>query len=150
MTFLSLASVAFLTPIAAAGCGGPKEAQDPRAILGDDLEHGGVSGGATTPDRRPAETRRDELPASRAECEAAARHLVELGIALAIRDESDPERRRQLESDRQQALESQRAQRHIADWTRDCLQRGDSQRVARCIAQAASERDVDRCIGTEP
>jgi hypothetical protein len=130
-------------------CGPPKEADDPRDLLGEDLEHEGVSGAGTAPDT-PRETAKPKGPAhtlaSRADCESAARHLVELGVELAIREETDPERRKQLESQRAAAVRNDRARAHVASWTDECLQRETTQAEARCIARVQNEADIDRCV----
>jgi hypothetical protein len=145
-----------------AGCGGPKEAENPRELLGPELTHEGVYGGGSSPDRPGAApsdspsgspgtaTSRAVKPdalATRADCESAARHLVALGIEIAIREETDPETKQRLIDDRAAALESPRARAHRSQWARECLETGTLAREARCIARIQSERDIDRCVG---
>jgi hypothetical protein len=145
-----------------AGCGGPKEAENPRELLGPELTHEGVYGGGSAPDRPGAAaaespsgsadkgTARAVKPdalATRADCESAARHLVALGIEIAIREETDPEKKQRLIDDRAAALESERARAHRAQWARECLEDGTLAREARCIARIQSERDIERCVG---
>jgi hypothetical protein len=144
-----------LAPFACA----PKEAENPRTLLGEDLSHEGVYGGGASPDT-PGASPGDDPPASgksdardpgalatRAECEAAAKHLVALGIELAIREETDEERKAQLARDREAARGSERARAHVATWTRECLETGTTVREARCIARIRNERDIDACVG---
>ena len=134
--------------MAGAACGGPKDAENPRTLLGEDLNHHGVYGGGAAPDT-PGAAPRETPPASakaapskaaaratRADCEAAARHLVALGIELAIREEPDPEKKAQLARDRLAAQDSERARAHVQTWTRDCLEADTTAREARCIARA--------------
>jgi hypothetical protein len=155
----SLVFLLLLASLLVSGCGGPKEAENPRALLGEDLTHEGVYGGGTAPDT-PGAAPADPQPnppksgapapnalATRADCEAAASHLVRLGIDLAISEETDPEKKQRLIADRQSALGSERARAHRAEWTRECLERGTLAREARCIAGIASEVDIDRCVG---
>jgi hypothetical protein len=141
-----------------AGCGGPKEAENPRELLGPDLTHEGVYGGSSSPDRPGAapsdsadagnaQAVKPDALATRADCESAARHLVALGIEIAIREETDPEKKQRLIDDRGAALESPRARSHRSEWARECLERGTLAREAHCIARIQSERDVDRCVG---
>ena len=145
-------------------CGGPKEAENPRDLLGSDLTHEGVYGGGSAPDQpgaapneaaapsgspNPANTRapkRNAL-ARRADCELAARHLVTLGIDLAIREETDPGKKQRLIADRERALKSDRAEAHRTEWTRECLERETLASEARCIARIRNERDIDQCVG---
>jgi hypothetical protein len=145
--------------IAGSGCTGPKEAENPRTLLGEDLTHEGVYGGGSSPDT-PGAAPRETSPApekappgdraglaTRAECEAAARHLVTLGIDLAIREEPDQEKKAQLSRDRRAALDSERARAHVQTWTRECLDAGTMAREARCIARIRAEADIDACVG---
>jgi hypothetical protein len=140
------------------GCPGPKEAENPRTLLGEDLSHDGVYGGGTAPDTpgsaadpppAAAAGTAEALdgPATRDECAAAAAHLVTLGIDLAIAQESDPEKKRRLAADRKAALESERAAEHRAEWARECLERGTTRREARCIARIRAETDIDASVG---
>jgi hypothetical protein len=138
----------------ALGCvGGPKEAADPHQILGEDADQGGVeSTGETSPkpDARPAPNAQQkpapEVVATRADCEAATRHVEELGIDLAINTETDPAKKKKMVDERAQTMSSPEMQQHIKSGTDQCLQRGTTRREARCIAQIQSEQDIDRCV----
>src|SRR5688572_4214865 len=99
------------SPWFAGGCGGRQEAENPRTLLGEDLTHEGVYGGGTAPDTPGAPdpspaastargTGRLDGPATQDDCAAAAKHLVTLGVDLAIEDEADPEKKRRLSADR--------------------------------------------------
>jgi len=127
-------------------------------LLGEDLTHEGVYGGGSAPDTPGVATDeppaapstgapRLDAPAKRKDCAAAAEHLVALGIDLAIRDEADPAKKRQLSADRDAALNSERAREHREQWTRECQERGTTVREARCIARIRSETDIDACVG---
>lgn len=140
------------------GCPGPKEAENPRTLLGEDLMHEGVYGGGSAPDTpggavdQPPNTGRPgtdspDAAATRRECAAAASHLVALGIELAIREEADPAKKQQLSADREAALNSDRAMEHREEWTRECLERKTTAREARCIARIRAEGDIDACVG---
>jgi hypothetical protein len=139
-----------------AGCAA-REAENPRTLLGEDYRHNGVNGDGTAADPpgaadqepqpgRAAERNPNAL-ATRAECAAAADHLVTLGVDLAIREEADPDTRQRLIADRQAALQSEPARRHREEWTRECLDHGTVVREARCIARIRAEADIDRCVG---
>jgi hypothetical protein len=145
--------------IAWTACTGPKEAENPRTLLGEDLTHQGVYGGGASPDT-PGAAPRESSPApgkaappdqaglaTHVDCETAARHLVTLGIDLAIREEPDQEKKAQLSRDRRAALESERARAHVRTWTRECLEAGTTAREARCIARIRAEADIDACVG---
>ena len=171
MIFLDLVSASRLstllgTSLALAlftSCGGPKEAENPRELLGSDLNHEGVYGGGSAPDTPGAPSEAPSVPgaasarntkapkrdalATRAECELAARHLVALGVDIAIREESDPETKQRMIADREEALKSERARTHRSEWTRECLLSGTLASEARCIARIQNERDIDRCVG---
>ena len=142
----------------ATGCGGPKEAENPRDLLGEDLNHGGVYGGGTAPDTPGAPPEEPEQaakpgarkpgdPASSADCARAADHLVKLGIDLAIREETDQGKKQQMLQDREAALHSERAETHRKEWARECLERGTTVREAECIAKIRRELDIDACVG---
>ena len=70
-----------------------------------------------------------------------------LGVDLAIREETDREKKQQLIADREAALQSERAQTHRKEWTRECIERGTTVREARCIAKIRAEKDIDACVG---
>jgi len=143
-----LASFALLAGLSACPA---KEAEDPRSILGDDLEHHDVSGGGKAPDspRQPPQPKRAPAPgiklATAAECEAAARHMVELGVELAIREETDPTKKKQLEAQRASATQNQDAKDYVASLTDECIRDQTTQRKAQCMARVQSQLDIDRC-----
>jgi hypothetical protein len=137
-----LVSLVFVVACAA------KEAEDPRSILGDDLEHRGASGSGKTPDsprQAPKTPPKGMRLASAAECEAAARHVVELGVELAIREETDPAKKKQLESQRGTATQTQDAKDYIASLKDECIREQTTQRKAQCMARVQSQMDIDRC-----
>jgi hypothetical protein len=101
----------------------------------------------TAPSASAKNGRDPGAPATRADCEAAAKHLVTLGIDLAIREEGDPAKKAQLVDDRQAALQSERARAHTETWTRECLEANTTVREARCIALIRAEADIDACVG---
>lgn len=138
----------------AAGCvGGPKEAADPRQILGEDADQGGVEstgGSSPKPDpRTPPSARKrpaPEVPATRADCERATRHVETLGIDLAINTETDPARKKKMADERTSTLQSPEMKQQIERGTEQCLQRGTTRREARCISKIQNEQDIDRCV----
>ena len=140
-----LASFALLAGVAACPA---KEAEDPRSILGEDLDYQGASGSGKAPDRprqspppRPSGTKL----ATAAECEAAARHVVELGVELAIREETDPAKKKQLEAQRATATQNQDAKDYIASLKDECIRDQTTQKKAQCMARVQSQMDIDRC-----
>jgi hypothetical protein len=146
-----LASCALLAGLA--GCPA-KEAEDPRSILGEDLDYQGASASGKAPEspRKPDSPRQPPPPrpsgtklATPAECEAAARHMVELGVELAIREETDPAKKKQLEAQRASASQNQDAKDYIASLTDDCIRDQTTQRKAQCMARVQSQMDIDRC-----
>lgn len=138
----------------AVGCvGGPKEAADPSQILGEDTSQGGVEStgeASPKPDARPVPNARHkpapEVPATRAECERATRHIQSLGIDLAADAETDPAKKKKLADTKASVMSSPEMQQKIKSGTDQCLQRGTSRREALCIAQIQSEQDIDRCV----
>lgn len=138
----------------ALGCvGEPKEATDPRLILGMDASQGGVESSgepSPKPDARPVPDARrkppPEVAATRAECERASRHVQSLGIDLAIGAETDPARKKRMADMKAQTMSSPEIRQEIKRGTDQCLQRGTTRREARCIAQIRSEQDIDRCV----
>ena len=127
------------------GCG-QKQAQDPRDVLGEHMTHGGVDG-RTGQAMKPqsGEPRESTEPASPDECQAAARHLVELGVDLAIQEEKDPQKKHRLQVERAQALESEQARAMTRQWTQECLDRADTEADVACILGARKEADLERC-----
>jgi hypothetical protein len=87
------------------GCPAPKEAMDPREIMGEEMSHGGAdarAGGDPDTARKPAKTQPKadpmDAPASRDECRRAASNLEKLALAVAIAEETDPEVRGRLDA----------------------------------------------------
>ncbi len=138
----------------ALGCvGGPKEAADPRQILGEDMSQGGVeSSGAASPKpdpRTPPNAQHKPVPevaATQKECEQATRHVEELGIDLAINAETDPAKKKQMADSKADTLSSPEMQQQIKRGTEQCVQRGTTRREASCIAHIQTEQDIDHCV----
>ena len=127
------------------GCG-QKQAQDPRDVLGEHMTHGGVDGRTGQPVAQQVGQAPDGTdPAGPDECQAAARHLVELGIDLAIQEERDPKKKASLQAQRAQALESKQARAMTRQWTQDCLDRADTEADVACILEARKEADLEKC-----
>jgi len=129
---------------------GQKQATDPRQVLGEHMQHGGVDGrsGQPTAARRAADERGAE-PADEGECRDAAEHLVRLGIELAIQQEQDPEQKQRLAAEREEAEESEQAQALMRKWTQECLDRGDTRAEVECILEATREADLEACAPAE-
>lgn len=100
----------------ALGCG-EKEAEDPHDLLAEEYERAG----AEEPDspQSPPEL----APASRSECEAATRRLIEIAGTAGEPGENEL----------------------IAERVEECLARETSRREARCVAKARDEAAVERC-----
>jgi hypothetical protein len=159
-----------------AGCGAPKEAEDPKSIIGEDLTHEGVYGGATgqdsprdleleqegsAPKSQPSDRsaadkekaartpnqRSGHSDATEPECRAAASHLIDVGLDLAITEERDLEKKKRLLAEKRAAKNSSQVRAHIAEWTRECLARGTTRAEAQCIARIRNETDISRCVG---
>lgn len=129
-----------------AGCGAPKEATDPSAILSEDAELGGAeSDGAPGPAPGPAAAP-DPARASLADCAAAARHLEALGRRLAIESEQDPKKRARLERELASTRGDPGTDARVQHAAEECVARGTSQREARCIAAVKSEEQIDACV----
>jgi hypothetical protein len=127
------------------GCG-QKQAQDPRSVLGEHMSHGGVDGRTGQPVKQQTGGPRESTdPASPEECQAAARHLVELGVDLAILEEKDPQKKQRLQAERARALESEQARAMTRKWTQECLDRADTEADVACILAARKEADLERC-----
>lgn len=138
----------------AASCG-QKQAADPRAVLGEEMNYGGVDGrtGEPTGTPKPAVAEDDAEPASPDECREAAEHLVEFGLERAIEDEADPELKQKLKAELERGEDSdllrQLRERWSKQWTQECLDRGDSRAEVRCILSATREEDLERCAPAE-
>lgn len=130
------------------GCG-KREAADPRDVLGDEMTYGGVDGRTGEPTAPGKGKSGSDEPADTDECEAAAEHLVALGIDLAIQQEQDPQKKQQLQADRERALASAGARKLAQQWTQECLDRGDTRAEVRCILKATREADLERCAAGE-
>jgi len=129
-----------------AGCG-QKEAEDPRKILGDWMEHEGADGTQGTgsqgaPRGNPSGAQRKV--ASEKQCQAAARRIEELALDLAGK-EADPSERAELEKRRADELRSQVFEARVQRATQECLGRETTELEALCVAKARSELDIDRC-----
>jgi hypothetical protein len=126
-----------------------KEAEDPRAILGDWTEHRGADG--TTGARgktQPPSTKDQAAPgalASKLECEAAARRIEELALELAVKEAADAQERADLELRRKKMIGSSGHEDRVRLGGEECLSRDTAKSEALCIARARSELDVDRC-----
>lgn len=134
-----------------AGCiGGPKEAADPNQILQGELGPAGSSGNPepvapAPPGATQAGAPSNDPPATRGECAAAARHVEQLGIDIAIDSERDPQKREQMRAKRAALLQAPDAQRRIAASTARCLQHETTRSEAHCIAHIQTPEDIDRC-----
>lgn len=129
------------------GCG-QKQAQDPQDVLGEHMTHGGVDGRTGQPVKLQTGGANESTdPASPEECQAAARHLVELGVDLAIQEEKDPQKKQRLQAERARALESEQARAMTRQWTQECLDRADTEADVACIQEAEKEADLERCGG---
>lgn len=125
-------------------CGGSGEAADPSEILGEDLNYRGANTSAPSADAA-RQSDPSQQPASKADCERAAKKLVALGYDMAIAEETDPEKQRQLRNERGAALEGENAQQLVQTWTNECLERGDTKAETDCVARLESEDDITRC-----
>lgn len=135
----------------------PKEARDPADILAEDPAFmepsysGTIDEHARPPSEegsaagRPDDGQAGRRPATYDECRAAVRHLEELGVELAIRDEPDRERKRQLAEEKQRLLASAAVQRRIRRGADDCIARGTSRAEAACITEVESAEAIDDC-----
>ena len=83
--------------------------------------------------------------ATKADCEKAARHLEELGVEIAIREETDPEKKAQLRAQKAELVANDSARKRIEESTRECLANATSRPEALCIARAQSESAIDQC-----
>jgi hypothetical protein len=121
---------------------------DPRDILGDELDYGGVDARTATPgsSRAPDPAESQTGPATRAECERACRHIVLLGFRLERTNEPDPARRRELEAEHARDMQSLEVQRRIRELTDDCLAKRTSRREAKCILAVEHADQIDRCL----
>jgi hypothetical protein len=136
-----------LLPLAASGilgsavsCG-PKEAMDPSDIIAEDPAFL-----PPDPTRSEREARVSREPmATRRDCEAAARHLEELGLDLAAREAETPEERERIRAETREVLESAPVRGRIARAADECLERGTPVREAGCVSRVRSEQEIDRC-----
>jgi hypothetical protein len=134
---------------------GKQQAADPRAVLGKEMQHGGVDGRTGEPVvSSPARGDRDlDAPASPDECREAADHLVQFGIEASIREEPDPAVKQKLQAELARGEDSQvlkdLRQRWSKEWTQECLDRGDSKGEVECILNATREADLERCAPSE-
>ena len=139
---------------AALGCG-RQQAEDPRTVLGKEMQHGGVDGRTGVPVVKtpPGGDRDLDEPASPDECQEAADHLVEFGIQASIREEPDPAMKKKLEAELARGEDSQMLndlrQRWTKEWTQECLDRRDSRGEVECILKATREADLERCAPSE-
>jgi len=147
-------SVALLATLGCLGCG-QRQAADPRAVLGKEMQHGGVDGRTGEPVvASPARGDRDlDAPASPDECREAADHLVQFAIEASIREEADPAMKQKLEAELapgegSQVLKDLR-DRWTKEWTQECLDRRDSKGEVECILKATREEDLERCAPSE-
>jgi hypothetical protein len=149
---IHLKSLALFFCLVGAGCiGGPKEAADPNAILRGDLDQNGAEGSglpgpaASAEPVKPRAPSADDAPATRAECDAAARHVEEVGVDIAIDSERDPHKREQLRARRAAMLQAPDAQRRIQQSTARCLQHETTRGEARCLAHIQTPEGIDHC-----
>ena len=133
--------ISFLA-LAAAACG-PSEARDPGDVLGNWRQHNGVDGrtgsSAETPAAGAAQI------ATREECQAASERIETLALELAVAEEGDAEKRKQLENRAQKELQSDAFKQRVEDQTDGCLGRETTSAEARCIAKIRNQQDLDRC-----
>jgi hypothetical protein len=138
----------------ALGACGKQEAADPKDVLGDDMNYGGVNGRTGDTVAPKAATGPDAARAAEPdECKAAADHLVDFAIERAIQEETDPAAKQRLETERQRGDESEVLRKMRAqwsqEWTQECLDRGDTRGEVRCILAATREADLERCAPAE-
>ena len=137
----------FSGAVAAAACGGQHEAADPHGFIEGTAASDGRAGDPAPADPHQAAPAakapiEDSLaPATRGDCEAAARHLEERGAAAAATDAPLAERAGIV----QRALQDPATQSRIRTTADDCLARSTTRREAACIAGVAGEADIDRC-----
>jgi len=142
-----------VTLLGAVACG-RAQATDPRAVLGNEMQHGGVDGRTGAPVGAPPPGDEDlDEPASPEECREAADHLVEFGIEASIREETDPAVKQKLQAEHARGDESQvlreLRQRWTKEWTQECLDRADSRGEVECILKTTREQDLERCAPAE-
>lgn len=135
-----------LAGVLLSGCG-QKEAEDPRKILGDWMEHDGAEGRqGTGTEGAPGTVTKgaNRKLATKAQCGAAARRIEELALELAVKD-ADESERAELEKRRAEELHSQVFEARVQRATEECLGRETTDVEATCVAKARSELDIDRC-----
>ncbi len=120
--------------VALSGCPGPREAANPRDLLGEDATHGGVSGVEGTGIRDGAEKEPDPLdaPATRADCKKAHEHLARIG--------------QQESGDPADLLKSPEAERILEEGIEECLDAETSKRMIRCVLGVKKSSEIDACI----
>jgi len=136
--------------LAISACG-RKEAADPRDVLGQDMNYGGVDGrsGEVRPSSASGASDEGNEAADADHCREGAEHLVELGIELAIQEETDPNAKAKLMNEREQALTSEQARTLASEWTKECLERGDTVAEVDCILKASRQSELERCAPGE-
>ncbi len=129
----------------AGACGPPKEAEDPRDLLGDELEAAprepadpGEPVDQPTSDRGGSRHTPLDPPATRAECEAAAKRMVELGLRAAAADPDGAGSVADLSTSDQQKIVDQAVN--------ECLSWKTPRSEAKCVARAQEEHDIDHCV----
>jgi len=130
--------------VLAGACGPPKEAEDPRQILGDDLQAepeapSEAAEPVDAPASRSGATEPTPLdpPATRAECQAAAERMIELGMRAAA------EQGNSSSAANLSAAEQAQIVKQAVD---ECLAWKTPRSEAQCVARAREETDIDGCV----
>lgn len=133
-----------------AACGGPKQAEDPRDLLGGDLEHRGVDGTQGTNPNDFDTGQGGDSPAaagpalaSEAQCKGAAERMVELGIDNVLREEMPSASAAERQQKKKELMAGSAEDVQAA--TENCLRAETTDREANCIARVQREEDIDRC-----
>jgi hypothetical protein len=147
-----LLAAASIGPVVGASCGPPKQARDPHEILreeegGDEAwgeqggdEAWGEQGGVIAPDAVSEPTVAQpaaDPPATRAQCEAAARRTVELGLQ-AVGAEQQPTADAPLSPEQTEVI--------VARAVEDCLKWSVPRSEAECVARARRAADIEDCV----
>ena len=129
----------------ASACGPPKEAQDPRDILGDEFpadpetpSGAPLPAGGSAERENPAPRAPRDPPATRAECQAAAERMVDLGLRAAAVKRDTPDSAASLSADERAEI--------VGRAVEECLAWKTPRSEAQCVARANEERDIDRCV----